>query len=67
MFDVPKVLHQCTLIERYVERKSMKEKGAQAVVTTAAWGGSSFISVGDILKEWTEARVSISRATKQRD
>ena len=67
--DVPKVLYQSALMERYVEGENVEEKGAQAAGMTAAWKGLSgkdHSNVGDFQKEWTEAGVSASRATTHR-
>ena len=63
------MLYKSTLIESYVEGKSVEEKGAQAAGMTVAWRGLSgkgHSKVLDFHKEWTEAGVSASRATTHR-
>ncbi len=59
------------LTERWVEGKSVEKKYVQPTErTTALWGLSSKIdsrsNLGELHKEWTDARVKASRATTHR-
>uniref|UniRef100_A0A670XTH7 Serine/threonine kinase 33 n=1 Tax=Pseudonaja textilis TaxID=8673 RepID=A0A670XTH7_PSETE len=53
--DVPKVLYQSTLIESYVEGKSVEEKGAQAAGMTPAWRGLSGKGHSKVLGTFTRS------------